>query len=204
MNILEDQQPSKSEISCEIREFLIGCDGLYVTRASQSYDGLLIDLQTRLSCLWCKSWRLTLDTHVSKQWGTLETAKYPWRTIREKFPFSTFLKNSNNRVPTSSHSFPRPAEKSFWICQLNVHSPRFFNFQIFTVLICRTLSLLCLNQHTMYALVRQLLVRVPWKKFKEFLRPLSVLKVQGNQGLYRGRERNLWDRGGRYCYICAT
>lgn len=34
---------SKSEISREIREFLIGCDGLYVTRSSQSYDGLLID-----------------------------------------------------------------------------------------------------------------------------------------------------------------
>lgn len=43
MNIPEDQQPSKSEISREIRDFLIGCDGLYVMRSSQSYDGLLID-----------------------------------------------------------------------------------------------------------------------------------------------------------------
>ena len=43
MNIPEDQQPSKSEISREIRDFLIGCDGLYVMRSSRSYDGLLID-----------------------------------------------------------------------------------------------------------------------------------------------------------------
>lgn len=120
----------------------------------------------------------------------LETAKCPWRTIRETFPFSTFLKNSNNRVPTSSHSFISPAEKSFWICQQKLH------VQIFTVLICRTWLLLSLNQHTIQPLVRQLLVRV-------LQRNLMNSKVQGNLGLLiclhcspvinsiRCRERNL-------------
>lgn len=43
MNIPEDQPPSKSEFFREIREFLIGCDEFYVTRSSQSSDGLSTD-----------------------------------------------------------------------------------------------------------------------------------------------------------------